>query len=91
MMVKRPFFWIIVATVAVFAAAPSFGGIGLRESLFLAAIYMILALNLNFMIGYTGYVNFGSIVFLASAAPWASSPSPSGAGPCGPPCSAQRS
>lgn len=62
-MIKRPFFWLILATVAVFAAAPGFGGIGLRESLFLAAIYMILALNLNFMIGYTGYVNFGSIVF----------------------------
>ncbi len=63
MMIKRPFFWMIVATVAVFAIAPLVGGIGVRESLFLAAIYMILALNLNFMIGYTGYVNFGSIVF----------------------------
>ncbi len=62
-MLKRSFFWIIVAAVALFAVAPLFGGIGVRESLFLAAIYMILALNLNLMIGYTGYVNFGSIVF----------------------------
>jgi len=62
-MFKRSFFWIIVAAVALFAVAPLFGGIGVRESLFLAAIYMILALNLNLMIGYTGYVNFGSIVF----------------------------
>ena len=62
-MIKRPFFWIIVAAIAIFAVAPLMGGIGIRESLFLAAIYMILALNLNLMIGYTGYVNFGSIVF----------------------------
>lgn len=63
MILRRPFFWIMVAIVAAFAVVPLFGGIGLRESLMLAAVYMILALNLNLMIGYTGYVNFGSIVF----------------------------
>ncbi|WP_097460000.1 branched-chain amino acid ABC transporter permease [Mangrovitalea sediminis] len=62
-MLKKPFFWIMVATVIAFVVMPIFGGIGVRESLFLAAVYMILALNLNLMIGYTGYVNFGSIVF----------------------------
>ncbi len=62
-MLKRPFFWIILAFAAAFAIIPLFSGIGTRESLFLAALYMILALNLNLMIGYTGYVNFGSIVF----------------------------
>ena len=35
----------------------------LRESLLLAAVYIILASNLNLMIGYAGYVNFGNIVF----------------------------
>jgi branched-chain amino acid transport system permease protein len=35
----------------------------LRESLLLAAVYIILASNLNVMIGFAGYVNFGNIVF----------------------------
>ena len=35
----------------------------LRESLLLAAVYIVLASNLNVMIGYAGYVNFGNIVF----------------------------
>ena len=35
----------------------------LRESLLLAALYITLASNLNLMLGYTGYINFGSIVF----------------------------
>ena len=37
--------------------------VDLRETLVLAALYIILASNLNIMLGYTGYVNFGSIVF----------------------------
>ena len=35
----------------------------MRESLALAAVYITLASNLNMMLGYTGYINFGSIVF----------------------------
>ncbi len=35
----------------------------LRESLLLAAVYIVLASNLNLMIGYAGYINFGNIVF----------------------------
>jgi branched-chain amino acid transport system permease protein len=35
----------------------------LRESLILAAVFIVLASNLNLMIGYAGYVNFGNIVF----------------------------
>ena len=35
----------------------------MRESLLLAAVYITLASNLNLMIGYAGYVNFGNIVF----------------------------
>jgi len=60
----RPFFWLIVAVVVLFAVLPMVGdNITLRETLVLSAIYIILATNLNLMIGYTGYVNFGSIVF----------------------------
>ena len=60
---RRPFLWIMAAAIAAFIVLPLLGGIDLRESLLLAAVYMILALNLNLMTGYTGYVNFGSIVF----------------------------
>jgi branched-chain amino acid transport system permease protein len=61
---RRPFFWIIALLVAVFTVAPLIGGdVDLRESLILDALYIILASNLNIMLGYTGYINFGSIVF----------------------------
>jgi branched-chain amino acid transport system permease protein len=60
----RPFFWIIALVIAAFALAPVIGNdVELRESLVLAAIYVILASNLNLMLGYAGYINFGSIVF----------------------------
>ena len=61
---RRPSFWLIALVIAVFAAAPSIGGdVELRESLLLAALYITLASNLNLMLGYCGYINFGSIVF----------------------------
>jgi len=63
-MVRRPFFWIIALVVAVFALVPAIGNdVELRESLALAAVYITLASNLNLMLGYAGYINFGSIVF----------------------------
>jgi len=63
-MLRRPFFWIITAVVAVFAFLPALGdNVQLRESLALATIYITLASNLNLMLGYAGYINFGSIVF----------------------------
>jgi branched-chain amino acid transport system permease protein len=61
---RRPFFWIIALLIAVFAVAPLIGwDVDLRETLVLDALYIILASNLNIMLGYTGYINFGSIVF----------------------------
>src|SRR5580658_4844043 len=63
-MLRRPFFWIIALVIAVFAAAPAIGNdVGMRESLALACVYITLASNLNLMLGYAGYINFGSIVF----------------------------
>jgi len=63
-LVRRPFFWIIALVIAVFAISPLIGNnVGLRESLLLAALYITLASNLNLMLGYAGYINFGSIVF----------------------------
>src|SRR5260370_30037210 len=64
LMLRRPFFWIIALVIAAFALAPVVGNdVELRESLLLAAVYITLASNLNLMLGYTGYINFGSIVF----------------------------
>src|SRR6185312_16124037 len=63
-MLRRPFFWIITLAIAAFAIAPTIGNdVGMRESLILAALYIILASNINLILGYAGYVNFGSIVF----------------------------
>jgi branched-chain amino acid transport system permease protein len=64
MILKRPFFWIILIIAALFIYAPLHGNnVSLREDLILVAIAVILTSNLNLMIGYTGYVNFGHIVF----------------------------
>jgi len=61
---RRPFPWFIVAATLLYAFYPYFtDDVGMRESLLLAAVYIILASNLNLMIGYAGYVNFGNIVF----------------------------
>ena len=63
MIFKRPFFWVILAVSALFAVLPLKGNnVDLREGLILGAVSIILATNLNLMIGYTGYVNFGNIV-----------------------------
>ena len=62
--VRRPTFWLIVVAVLAFALLPLPGNnVGLREDLLLAAVYVILATNLNLVIGYAGYVNFGNVVF----------------------------
>ncbi len=64
LMLRRPFFWIIALAVVAFALAPVVGNdVSMRESLLLDALYITLASNLNLMLGYAGYVNFGSIVF----------------------------
>src|ERR1700752_1564131 len=63
-MLRRPFFWIIALVVAAFVVSPLIGNdVQLREGLLLATVYITLASNLNLMLGYAGYINFGSIVF----------------------------
>ena len=60
----RPFPWLVVIVTAAFALVPLWrDDVQLRESLLLASVYITLASNLNLMIGYAGYVNFGNIVF----------------------------
>jgi len=64
MILRRPFFYIILIIAALFVYLPLRGNnVSMREDLILVAIAVILASNLNLMIGYTGYVNFGHIVF----------------------------
>lgn len=64
MIFKRPSFWLILVTAAVFVYLPLHtDDAALREDMVLIAVAIILVSNLNLMIGYTGYVNFGHIVF----------------------------
>ena len=64
MIFKRPFFWIVIGVSALLALLPLWGNDAtLRETLILSAVAVILATNLNLMIGYTGYVNFGNVIF----------------------------
>jgi branched-chain amino acid transport system permease protein len=61
---RRPFFWIIALVIVAFVVVPLVGNdVELRESLLLATVYITLASNLNIMLGFAGYINFGSIVF----------------------------
>ncbi len=64
MIFRRPFFWVIVLVSVLFVVVPlRSNNVPLREDLILVAVAIILASNLNLMIGYTGYVNFGNIIF----------------------------
>jgi branched-chain amino acid transport system permease protein len=61
---RRPFPWLVTVLALLFALWPYLtNDVQLRESLILAAVFIVLASNLNLMIGYAGYVNFGNIVF----------------------------
>lgn len=61
---RRPFPWLVVIFTAICALVPYItDDVSMRESLLLAAVYVTLATNLNLMIGFAGYVNFGNIVF----------------------------
>ena len=64
MIFRRPVFWLTLIFAGLMISVPLHGSnVSLREDLILVAVAIILASNLNLMIGYTGYVNFGHIVF----------------------------
>ncbi|MBZ5628679.1 MAG: branched-chain amino acid ABC transporter permease [Acidobacteriia bacterium] len=64
MIVRRPVLYLTLITAALFIYLPlRTNNVLLREDLILVSVSVILASNLNLMIGYTGYVNFGHIVF----------------------------
>jgi branched-chain amino acid transport system permease protein len=61
---KSPFFWIILIALGGLAALPLVtDSTAMREDMFLMLMLMILASSINIIMGYTGYVSFGHIVF----------------------------
>src|SRR5271167_3794633 len=64
MIFRHAVFWLTLVFAGLMIAIPLHGNnVSMREDLILVAVAIILASNLNLMIGYTGYVNFGHIVF----------------------------
>ena len=62
--IRIPFLPLIAALIAIAAAVPVVtGNPSLREELFLVFMLVTLASSINIIMGYTGYVSFGHIVF----------------------------
>lgn len=61
---QHPFLWLMIALIAATALLPVLtGSPSLREDLFLMLMLVILASSVNIIMGYTGYVSFGNIVY----------------------------
>ena len=61
---RIPFLPLVIAVLGVLAALPSLlASPTLREELFLVFMLVTLASSINIIMGYTGYVSFGHIVF----------------------------
>jgi branched-chain amino acid transport system permease protein len=61
---RQPGFWLSIALVIGIGLIPVVtGSATLRETTFTLLMFMALATSLNIMLGYTGYVTFGHIVF----------------------------
>ena len=61
---RQPFIWITLLIVAGVAAIPLVtGSASLRENMFNIWLFVIFASSLNMITGYTGYTNFGHIIF----------------------------
>ncbi len=61
---RSPSFWIIMAVVVAFILWPLVTRSPYaREQVFVLLMYLALASSLNILLGYTGYVSFGHIVF----------------------------
>jgi branched-chain amino acid transport system permease protein len=57
-------FWLVLIVVAALASAPIvMGNVSMREDFFFILMLVILASGINIIMGYTGYVSFGHIVF----------------------------
>jgi branched-chain amino acid transport system permease protein len=61
---SRPGLWLTLAVVGLIGlSAPLSGSASLRETMFTMLMFVAFASSLNLMLGYTGYVSFGHIVF----------------------------
>lgn len=61
---QHPFLWVMLVLVGAVALIPIFtNSASLREDMFLILMLVILASSINIIMGYTGYVSFGHIVF----------------------------
>jgi branched-chain amino acid transport system permease protein len=61
---RRPFLWVTLLLVGAVAAVPVIvGSAAMREELFLILMLVIMASSINIIMGYTGYVSFGHVVF----------------------------
>ena len=61
---RIPFLPLVAALIAIIAAIPILtGNPSMREELFLVFMLVTLASSINIIMGYTGYVSFGHIVF----------------------------
>lgn len=61
---RRPGFWLPLAIVVLLGILPPLtGSATLRESVFSMLKLIVLASSLNILLGYTGYISFGHIVF----------------------------
>ena len=57
-------FWLLLFVIAAIAIVPVvMGNVSMREDFFLILMLVILASSINIIMGYTGYVSFGHIVF----------------------------
>ncbi len=59
----KTLFWLIPGLIVLILLPPLTGSVTMRESVFLMLMYVSLAVSLNIILGYTGYVSFGHIVF----------------------------
>jgi branched-chain amino acid transport system permease protein len=61
---RRPGFWIPIVLILALGGLPAItGSATIREGFFLLLMFVALASSLNILLGYTGYVSFGHIVF----------------------------
>ncbi len=61
---RSPFLWIILLVVALVSVLPIvLNSATMREEIFLILMLTVLASSVNIIMGYTGYVSFGHIVF----------------------------
>ena len=61
---RNPGLWITLAAVILVGIFPIItGNAATREVLFTVLLSVVLATSLNILLGYTGYVNFGHVVF----------------------------